>query len=145
PTVLTASLRAIVQEGDKDLPLYRIRPITSLVASSIARQRFSLTLLATFALLALALAGPGRYTVMNFFVTQRTQEIGIRRALGAQRNDVLKLVVGQGMKLTLTGVVLGVLAAITLTRLMKSLLLGVSATDPLTFTTIALLLGGVAL
>jgi len=145
PVNLAAPLREVIAERDKELPLYRVRPMTNLVANSIARQRFSLTLLAMFAALALALAGAGIYAVMSFLVAQRTHEIGIRRALGAQARDLLGLVIGQGMRLALAGVGIGLLAAAGLTRLMAGLLFGVSATDPLTFSLIALLLMTVAM
>ena len=145
PVNLAAPLREVIAERDKELPLYRVSPMTNLVASSIARQRFSLTLLAIFAALALALAGAGIYAVMSFLVAQRTHEIGIRRALGAQARDLLGLVIGQGMRLALAGVGIGLVAAAGLTRLMAGLLFGVSAADPLTFSLIALLLMTVAL
>ena len=102
-------------------------------------------LLTVFALVALALASLGIYGLMSYAVAQRTREIGVRMALGAQMSDVLKLMVGQGMKLALAGVVLGLVASVGLTQLMKTLLFGVSATDPLTFVVIASLLTVVAL
>ncbi|HKQ53228.1 MAG TPA: ABC transporter permease [Pyrinomonadaceae bacterium] len=145
PAPLTQSLRAAVQELDPDQPLYEVHTMNALLSESVSRQRFSMTLLALFAALALMLASVGIFGVMSFLVTQRTHEIGIRMALGAQRRDVLKMVVGQGMKLTLVGVALGLAAAFALTRLMSSLLYGVSATDPLTFAGVSLLLAGVAL
>jgi putative ABC transport system permease protein len=115
------------------------------MSASIAQQRFSMSLLALFAMLALTLTAVGLYGVMAYAVTQRAHEIGIRMALGAQNSDVLKLVVRQGMMLALTGVVIGLIASLALTRLMKGLLYDVSATDPLTFALVALLLVGVAL
>ena len=140
PASLAAPLRAVVQGLDKDLPLYQGRPMEQLVAASVARQRFSMTLLAAFAGLALALAAVGIFSVMSFLVALRTHEIGIRMALGAQPRDILRLITGEGMKLALAGVIVGLIASLALTRLMRSLLFGVSATDPLTFTLIAILL-----
>jgi ABC-type antimicrobial peptide transport system permease subunit len=115
-----------------------------IVSESVARQRFSMLLLGIFAALALVLAAVGIYGVMSYSVAQRTREFGIRMALGAQRSDVLKLAVGQGLKLVVIGIVVGLGAAFLLTRVMSSLLFGVSATDPLTFITISLVLIGVA-
>ncbi len=117
----------------------------SIISDSLASQRFSMAVLGIFALLALALASVGIYGVISYLVGQRTQEIGIRVALGANRSDVLRMVLGDGMKMTLIGVVIGLAAAAGLTRLMASLLFGVSATDPLTFTAVAILLSIVAL
>ena len=145
PASFAPALRSAVQQVDKDQPLYEVRTMTSLIADSVSRQRFSMTLLALFAGLALLLASVGIFSVMSFLVTQRTHEIGIRMALGAQTSDVLKLIVGKGMTLTLIGIVLGVMAALALTRVMSGLLFGVSATDPLTFIGVSLLLAFVAL
>jgi putative ABC transport system permease protein len=115
------------------------------IYESVARERFITLLLIVFAALALALASVGVYGVMSYSVTQRTHEIGVRRALGAQTRDVLKLVVAQGGKLAAAGVAIGMISAFALTRLMKTLLFGVSATDPVTFIAVALLLTIVAL
>ena len=112
---------------------------------SVAEPRVYTTLLGLFGAVALILASVGIYGVMSYTVTQRTHEIGIRTALGAKQGDVLKLILMQGMGLALFGVMIGIAASFTLTRLMKSLLFGVSATDPLTFAAIALLLTAVAL
>ncbi|MCI0488713.1 MAG: ABC transporter permease [Blastocatellia bacterium] len=142
---LTPAVRREVWAIDKDLPVSGISTMSQILPASLARERFNMLLLAVFALLALALAAVGIYGVMSYTVTQHTREIGIRMALGAQTRDVLKLIVGQGMVLTFVGLLIGLGAAFALTRLMSGLLYGVSATDPLTFTLIALLLAGVAL
>ena len=116
----------------------------TILADSIARQRFSMLLLAIFASVALVLAAVGIYGVMSYSVAQRTHEIGIRMALGAQTSAVLKLAVGYGLKLVLAGIAIGLVAAFALTRVMSTLLFGVTATDPTTFTLISLLLVAVA-
>jgi putative ABC transport system permease protein len=116
-----------------------------LTAASVSARRFNMLLLGLFAAVALALTMAGIYGVISYGVAQRTREIGIRVALGASRSDVSNMVVRQGMSLTFVGVAIGLAASLALTRLMKSLLFGVSATDPLTFAAIALLLILVAL
>ncbi|HZS05435.1 MAG TPA: ABC transporter permease [Blastocatellia bacterium] len=130
---------------DKDQPASKTVVIAQELSELIAEPRLYTILLGTFALAAFALAGVGIYGVMAYSVAQRTHEIGIRMALGARAGDVLRLVVGQGMKLAVIGVVIGLAASFALTRLMKGLLYGVSAHDPLTFAVIALLLTVVAL
>jgi ABC-type antimicrobial peptide transport system permease subunit len=130
---------------DKDLPVSDIATMNQIISETISQRRFSLVLLSLFAMIALLLAAIGIHGVMTYWVTQRTREIGIRIALGAKPYDVVKMVIGQGMSLTLIGVAIGLAAALTLTRIMKSLLFSVSATDPATFALIALLLVGVAL
>jgi predicted permease len=145
PLSLAATVRRTVWDMDKDQPVSNIRTMEGILSESVARQRFSMLLLVTFATLALVLAAVGLYGVMSYSVAQRTREIGIRMALGAQARDVLKMVVGQGIKLVLIGVAIGLAAALILTRLMSSLLFGVSATDPTTFITISLVLISVAL
>ena len=139
------SFRREVQEVDKELPLYDIRSMEQLVSRSVSEPRFNMVLLAVFSFLALALASVGIYGVMAYSVAERTREIGIRMAMGAQRNDVLKLVLRQGTTLIVVGIGLGLLAAFALTRVMASYLFQVSATDPATFAGIALLLSAVAL
>ena len=145
PAALAGPLRSLVQEMDKEQPLYDVQTMQGLVARSVARQRFSTTLIAIFAGLALVLASVGIFSVMSFLVAQRTHEIGIRMALGAQRRDILRLVVGHGMALTVAGVVLGLAASFALTRLMASMLYEVRATDPAVFAGIPVVLAAVAL
>jgi putative ABC transport system permease protein len=145
PMQMLAAVREQVWAGDKDLPIFNIETMEGLMAKSVAPRRFNLLLLGLFALVGLSLAGVGLYGVMNYTVTQRTREIGVRMALGANRGDVLRLVIGEGMKLALIGVLLGLGGALALTRLLKTLLFGVGATDPLTFIVIAAVLIIVAL
>jgi putative ABC transport system permease protein len=145
PISLGPAVRKVVQEVDKDQPVSDIRTMTEIVSAAVARQRFSMLLLGIFAAVALTLAGIGIYGVMSYSVAQRTREIGIRMALGAQKIDVLKMTVRQGLQLVVIGVVIGLAAALVLTRVMSSLLFGVSATDPITFVTISLVLLSVAL
>jgi putative ABC transport system permease protein len=145
PTAFAATLRREVQALDKDQPIYNVRTMDDVVANSLGTRRVSMQLFAVFACAALLLAAIGIYGVMAYSVTQRTQEIGIRMALGAQRSDVLALVIRQGMTLTVIGVVVGLAGAFALTRLMANLLFGVAATDPLIFVAIPLLLLFVAL
>src|ERR1041384_6289493 len=144
PATLTTALRQPVQTLDPELPV-SFRPLKQIYSSSLDVRRFSLVIFGVFATVALVLAALGLYGVVAYTVTQRTHEIGIRMALGAQARDVLRLVIGQGMTLTLCGVGLGLAAAFALTRLMASLLFSVTATDPLTFAGVALLLTVVAL
>ena len=145
PTGVIAAVRSQVQAVDKDQPVYDIATLEQLLSISVAKPRFYMALLGSFALLALVLASVGIYGVMSFSVNRRRRELGIRLALGADRGDIFKLVVARGLLLTLTGVVIGVAASFALTRVMASLLFGVTATDPLTFVAIPLLLTGVAL
>jgi ABC-type antimicrobial peptide transport system permease subunit len=125
--------------------MYRVLTMGQRVDESLARRRFSTLLLGLFACLALALATIGIYGVMAYLVSQGTREIGIRMALGATQRGILGLVVRQGMTLALSGVTIGLIAAFALTRLMRSLLFGVNATDPFTFAAIAFLLALIAL
>jgi predicted permease len=145
PLQMLAAVRGQVWAVDKDQSVSNIHTMEELLANSVGSRRFNLLLLGLFALLGLALAGVGLYGVVNYTVTRRTHEIGLRMALGAQTRDVLRLVLKQGMTLTLIGAVIGLIAGFGLTRLIKNLLFDVSATDPLTFILIAALLTGVAL
>ncbi len=140
PEGLVAAARREILAIDKDQPVADVRTMESWLAESVARTRFGTLLLGAFAGLALILAAAGIYGVMSYSVAQRRNEIGVRMALGSQARDVLRLVLGQGLALVLVGVACGVLGALALTRVMASLLYGVSATDPLTFAALALLL-----
>ncbi|HLL14390.1 MAG TPA: ABC transporter permease [Pyrinomonadaceae bacterium] len=145
PTSLAPAIRNEVSQIDKDQPISNVGTMEQIVAATVAPQKFATWLLAVFAASAMLLAAIGIYGVMAYSVTQRTHEIGIRMALGAGRRDVLRMVVSQGMKLALVGVALGLVGAFALTRLLSSLLFGVSATDPLTYGVVSLLLASVAL
>ncbi len=145
PTVLTSSIRDAIHAVDKDQPIFRVMTMEQVVSNSVAQKRFSMLLLVIFAAVALLLSAVGIYGVMSYSVTQRSHEIGIRMALGAQAGDVLGMVVRQGMKITLIGVAIGLGGAFLATRIMSSLLFGVGARDPLTFVAIPVILAGVAL
>ncbi len=145
PLQIAAAVRDVVRSVDKTATVRSVTTVEDRMGELCAQRRFQTWLLSLFAALALGLATVGIYGVISYSVAQRTHEIGIRMALGAQTSDVLGLVVKQGMSLTLIGAALGLIAAFALTRLMKSLLFGVSATDPLTFITVALMLAVVAL
>ncbi len=145
PNQLISSVRGAIKEIDPDQPLYSVRTMNEIRAESVAGERLNLTLLSLFAGIALVLAIVGIYGVMSYSVTQRTHEIGIRMAIGARPRDVFKMVLGQGMKLALIGVVLGLALAFALTRLMQTMLFGVEPTDKLTFAAISIMLITVAL
>jgi putative ABC transport system permease protein len=145
PLSLAASVRREIWAIDKDQPISNIQTMEQILSTAVEQPRFNMLLLAIFASIALILSSVGIYGVLSYSVTQRTQEIGIRLALGAQRRDILKTMVGEGMKLTLVGVVIGLGGAFALTRVLSSLVFGVSVTDLTTFVGIPLLLAGVAL
>jgi putative ABC transport system permease protein len=145
PTLMLRPIREQIWSLDRQQPLYNVRTFDQVLAQAIARPRFNMLLIAILAGVALVLAAVGIYGVISYSVTQRTHEIGIRMALGANASDVLKLVVGQGMLLAGTGLALGLLAAFAVTRIMASLLFAVSATDPVTYFGLAALLGVIAL
>ena len=139
------SIRGVIQSQNTQNIIFRPQTMNEVIAGTLATQRFSMTLLGAFAAAVLLLASVGLYGVISYLVGQRTQELGVRIALGARRKDILRLVVNHGMKMALGGVAVGLLAALGLTRLLAQMLYGVSATDPATFTVIALLLAAVAL
>ncbi len=145
PAALAGAIRAQVQALAPSQVGYDVETMEERVAESAAQQRFSATLLAVFATLALVLATVGLYSVLAYMVAQRTHEMGVRMALGAKPGDVLRLVIGQGLKVAGMGVAVGIALALGLTRLMASLLYGVSASDPLTFVGVAILLIVVAM
>jgi putative ABC transport system permease protein len=145
PAGLIPAIRREIWSEDNDLPLAHISTLEQLLSKTIAQRRFNLLLLGLFSGLALVLAVVGIYGVVSYAVTQRTPEIGIRLALGAKEGDVRKLVIRQGMIPVVAGIAIGLSGALALTRLMKSLLFGISATDPLTFVGLSLLLIVVAL
>jgi predicted permease len=139
------SIRRVVQSQHSENVIFRPQTMNEIIAGTLSERRFSMILLDAFAVVALLLAGVGIYGVISYLVSQRTHELGIRLALGAQRQEVLRLVLSHGMKMALGGVALGLIAALGLTRLMAKLLYGVSTTDPATFAVIALLLMTVAM
>jgi len=145
PAAMLGALRPTVYAVDKDQPIGAIRPLEEIVADSISRQRFAMTLLTVFSTVALVIAAVGIYGVMAYNVVQRTGEFGIRMALGAQQRDVLRLVLTQGGKLIGLGLAIGLLATLGASRAMGSMLFNTSAYDPLTLSSITLLLGAVAL
>jgi putative ABC transport system permease protein len=145
PASLIPSVRQAVAEVDKSQPVADIRTMENIVTAAVTQPRFNLFLLGLFGGVALLLSTAGIYGVTAYTVTQRTHEVGIRLALGAQVGDVLQMILRQGMLLISLGIVIGLVAALVLTRLLKSLLFGVSVTDPLTFIAVSLLLALVAL
>ncbi len=145
PEAFFESMRQKLLASNRDMIVYDHESAEAVVADSIASQRFSVILLGAFAGLALLLAGIGIYGVLSYLVGQRTREIGVRMALGAQRLDVLRMVLQDGARMTLAGAAIGIVAALGLTRLMASMLFGVKPTDPITFGLVAVVLCGIAL
>ena len=145
PQSLTAALRRTIADLDKDVPVYRTRTLADYMSGSVAQPRLNAMLVTLFAVIALLLAAAGIFGVMSYSVTQRTQEIGIRIALGAQRSDVLRLIVLQGMRFVGAGLVIGLIGVLLCSRLLQSFLFGVGATDLRTMLSVTLILIGVAL
>src|SRR5262249_37796132 len=142
---LAAMIRDEVRALDKDLPIFNIRTTKERIADAIAEEQVFTSLMVIFAAAAMVMAALGIYGVISYSVSQQTQEIGIRMALGAQRKDILKLVIGRGMVLTLIGVVIGLAAAFAASYALSTLLFGVTRTDPIIFSGVPLLMTGVAL
>ncbi len=145
PAALIESIRQQIQALDKTLPIYQVRTMEQIIGESVAQRRSSMQLLLTFALLALTLASVGIYGVVSYSVSQQTHDIGVRMALGAKASDILKMVLKQGLTLTLIGLAIGVAGALALTRLLGTLLYDVSASDPVTFALVIVTLAIVAL
>jgi putative ABC transport system permease protein len=145
PASLVNPIKSELRALDKDLPPYKIQTMDQVLAASVSRTRFTMLLLTVFSVLALVLAAGGVYSVMAYSVAQRTREIGIRNALGAQNSDIFRLIMRQGFVLAFVGVVLGAIAGLALTRVMSNLLFTVSATDPKIFIAVASILIVVAL
>jgi predicted permease len=145
PGALVPAIRQAVEKLNGENVIYQTKSLDEIVADSLAARRFSMILLSVFAALALLLSSIGIYGVISYVVGQRTHEIGIRMALGAQRSDVLRLMLGEGMRMALVGVAMGVAVALGLTHIMVKMLFGVSATDPVTFASVAIVLSAVAL
>jgi len=144
PLGYAAAIKETLQKIDKDQPIASVKPMTAYLAQSVAARRFNMLLLAVFAGLALLLAAVGIYGVISYSVAQRQREIGIRMALGARPDQVLALIVRQGMRPALLGLVAGTFVAAGLTRFMRSLLFQVSAIDPIVFIGVAFLLAAIA-
>jgi putative ABC transport system permease protein len=145
PSSLTSSILQQISRVDPDQPVFRVKTMDQYLGESMGPRRLSTTLLGAFAAFALLLAAIGVYSVMNYLVSQRRHEIGIRMALGASQREILKLVVGQGMWISLLGIGFGIAAALLLTRIMTSLLYGITPSDPLTYIANSLMLLAVAL
>jgi putative ABC transport system permease protein len=145
PAAMTQAIKKQIWKVDPQLPVSKVKTMSEVSAASFAARRFNMLLLAIFAGLALLLAAVGIYGVMSYAVTQRTQEIGIRMALGARGTDVLKLVIRNGLTLTLIGVAIGLAGAVALTRLLTTLLFGVTPTDATTFVAVSVVLIVIAL
>jgi putative ABC transport system permease protein len=144
PLSLVSAVTTAIHQIDPDQPVSNVRTLEQVVSEETSSRELSMTLLTIFAGLALLLATLGIYGVLAYFVVQHTQEIGVRMALGAQRRDIVTMVLKRGMSLVLLGVVIGVAGAFALTRLMSSMVYGVNVSDPLTYTLIGLLLVSVA-
>jgi putative ABC transport system permease protein len=145
PMARVSEVRRAVRDLDPDLPVAKVSAVSSLVARGVARERFSMAMLGVFGAVALVLAAVGLYGVMGYLVSQRTQEIGVRMALGGRRGDIFRLIVGEGLAMTVAGLGVGLVVAFAVSRWVARLLYGVQPTDPPTVVAIVLVLVGVAL
>jgi ABC-type lipoprotein release transport system permease subunit len=144
PLAMAGALRAAVHRVEKNAPTYGVAPLEQQLGAYLTQRRFQTSLLTGFSVVALLMAAVGIYGLVQYSVATRTQEIGLRIAMGAQRRDILRMILGEGLTLSLTGLALGLVGALWLGRAGSSLLFGVTATDPLTFTAVSLLLTAVA-
>jgi ABC-type antimicrobial peptide transport system permease subunit len=144
PLTMAGALRAAVRRVEKTAPIYGVAPLEQQLGTYLTERRFQTSLLTGFSVVALLMAAVGVYGLIQYSVATRTQEIGLRMAIGAQRGDIFRMMIGEGLTLSLTGVALGLVGAWWLGRAGSSLLFGVTASDPLTFTTVSLLLTAVA-
>jgi ABC-type antimicrobial peptide transport system permease subunit len=144
PLALAGALREAVRRVDKNAPIYGVTPLEQRIGTYLAQRRFQTSLLTGFSIVALLMAAVGIYGLIQYSIATRTQEIGIRMAVGAQAGEIFRMVLGEGMKLCLTGLMLGLIGALWLSQAGSSLLFGVTPTDPLTFISVSLLLIAVA-
>jgi putative ABC transport system permease protein len=142
---LGEAVRRVVESVDPNVPVHSVSSMNDIIARSVADRRFALELLGLFAMVALLLATVGIYGVMSYSFSQRTHELGIRIALGAQRWDILRMALAEGMRIVVIGLALGIAGAVMLTRIFRSMLFGVGAGDPITFISVSIILAGVAL
>jgi putative ABC transport system permease protein len=144
PLTMAADIRAAVRRVEKNAPVYGVAPLEQQLGTYLAQRRFQTSLLTGFSIVALLMAAVGIYGLIQYCIATRTQEIGLRMAVGAQSSDIFRMIIGEGMMLSVTGVALGLVGALWLGRAASSLLFGVTASDPLTFATVSLLLTAVA-
>ena len=142
---MAGALRAAVRRVEKNAPIYGVAPLEQQLGTYLTQRRFQTSLLTGFSVVALLMAAVGIYGLIQYSIATRTQEIGLRMAIGAQAGDIFRMIIGEGLTLSLTGVALGLVGAWWLGRAGSSLLFGVTASDPLTFTTVSLLLTAVAI
>jgi len=145
PLAMAGALRAAVRRVDKNAPIFGIAPLEQQLGTYLAQRRFQTSLLTGFSVVALLMAAVGIYGLIQYSIATRTQEIGLRMAIGAQGRDIFRMIIGEGLTLSLTGAAIGLVGALWLGRVGSSLLVGVTASDPLTFATVSLLLTAVAI